>query len=144
DPLIVLDSADLEKAASFAARNSFRNAGQVCVSTERIYVESAVAERFVDLLVENTRKMKQGPGTEPDARVGPVINARQRDHVLRQSDEAVARGARVAHGGSGHHGLFVTPTVLTGVTHEMSIARDETFGPVACVTAVGDDDEAVR
>ncbi len=144
DPLIVLDSADLARAASFAARNSFRNAGQVCVSTERIYVHERVAERFVDLLVEETRTMKQGPGADPASRVGPMINTRQRDHVLQQIDEAVAQGARVACGGSGHHDLYVTPTVLTGVTHDMSIAREETFGPVACVTVVRDDDEAVK
>jgi succinate-semialdehyde dehydrogenase/glutarate-semialdehyde dehydrogenase len=144
DPLIVLDSADLARAASFAARNSFRNAGQVCVSTERIYVHERVAERFVDLLVEETKTLTQGPGTDPASRVGPMINARQRDHVLGQIDDAVAQGARVVHGGSGHHALYVTPTVLAGVTHAMNIAREETFGPVACVTVVRDDDEAVK
>lgn len=144
DPLIVLDSADLAKAASFAARNSFRNAGQVCVSTERIYVHERVADRFVDLLVEETRTLKQGPGTDSASRVGPMVNARQRDHVLGQIEDAVAHGARVACGGSGHQALYVTPTVLTGVTHDMSIAREETFGPVACVTVVRDDDEAVK
>ncbi|ACY15225.1 Aldehyde Dehydrogenase [Haliangium ochraceum DSM 14365] len=144
DPLLVLDSADLVQAAKFAARNSFRNAGQVCVSTERIYVHESVAEAFTDLLIDESKKMKQGPGSEADSRVGPMINARQRDHVLRQIDEAVGQGARVRQGGSGHEGLFVTPTVLTEVTHEMAIARDETFGPVACVIAVRDDDEAVR
>ena len=143
DPMVVLDSADLAKAASFAARNSFRNAGQVCVSTERIYVQEAVAERFQDLLVEATRKLSQGNGMDDGVEIGPMINARQRDHVLGQLDTAVGQGARVACGGDGHRDLFVTPTVLTGVTHDMDIAREETFGPVACVSVVASDDEAV-
>jgi acyl-CoA reductase-like NAD-dependent aldehyde dehydrogenase len=143
DPLIVLDSADLAKAASFAARSSFRNAGQVCVSTERIYVHERAAERFLDLLAAETGKIQQGPGMDPASRVGPMVSARQRDHVLRQLEDAVARGARVVCGGSGHRDLYVTPTVLTGVTSDMSIAREETFGPVTCVTVVRDDDEAV-
>ena len=144
DPLIVLDSANLEKAAKFAASSSFRNAGQVCVSTERIYVDKSVANRFVDLLVQETGKYTQGNGMDKGTRVGPMINAHQRDHVLHQLDEAASSGAEIKAGGSGHHDLFVTPTVLTGVTHEMSIGRDETFGPVACVSAVDNDEEAVK
>jgi acyl-CoA reductase-like NAD-dependent aldehyde dehydrogenase len=144
DPLIVLDDADLERAAKFAARNCFRNAGQVCVSTERIYVDERVAGRFVDLLVDETRKLKVGGGFEPDVRVGPMVSEQQRDHVLRQIDAAVAMGARVAHGGAGHRGNFVMPTVLVGVRPDMPIAQEETFGPVACVTPVRDADEAVR
>lgn len=143
DPLVVLSSADVAEAARFAARNSFRNAGQVCVSTERIYVHESIAERFVDLLAQEARGLKQGNGMEAGTQVGPMVNARQRDHVLRQIDDALKRGAQLVHGGEGHRELFVTPTVLRGVTHEMSIAREETFGPVACVTVVKSDDEAV-
>lgn len=144
DPLLVLDGADVAAAARFAARNSYRNAGQVCVSTERIYVAAPVAERFVDLLAEETAKLRVGPGSDPDTDVGPMISERQRDHVLRQIEDAVARGARVVAGGTGHRDRFVAPTLLTGVTAEMDIARDETFGPVACVTVVANEDEAVR
>jgi len=144
DPLVVLEDADLATAAKFAANSSFRNAGQVCVSTERIYVPRSVSEKFVDLLVQETAKMKLGSGLEDGTRVGPMINARQRDHVLAQIDEAVSKGAKVVAGGEGHRDNFVVPTVLTDVTHDMSIGRDETFGPVACVTVVDDEDEAVR
>lgn len=144
DPLIVLDSADVARAAKFAARSSFRNAGQVCVSTERIYVHQGVAARFVDLLREETAKLTQGPGLEPETRVGPMINAAQRDHVLGQIERALGQGAEVACGGAGHRDLFVTPTVLTGVRHDMDIAHEETFGPVACVIEVADDDRAVE
>jgi acyl-CoA reductase-like NAD-dependent aldehyde dehydrogenase len=143
DPLIVLDDADLAAAASFAARNSFGNAGQVCVSTERIYVHEAVAAEFVAKLVESARSFTVGNGLDGGTRVGPLVNARQRDHVLEQVHDAVAAGAVVAYGGEARDGLFVTPTVLTGVTHAMGIAVDETFGPVACVTRVGSDDDAV-
>lgn len=144
DPLIVLDGADLEAAARFAARNSYRNAGQVCVSTERIYVDAAIADRFVDLLAAETRAMRVGRGTEDGTQVGPMVSARQREHVLRQIRDAVERGATVAAGGDELGGNFVSPTLLTGVTPEMEIAREETFGPVACVTAVAGEDEAVR
>ncbi|HKE17877.1 MAG TPA: aldehyde dehydrogenase family protein [Kofleriaceae bacterium] len=143
DPLIVLDDADLDRAARFAARNSFRNAGQVCVATERIYVAEKIAEPFVTRLVAETSKFATGSGLDPATRVGPMISAEQRDHVLRLVDQAVSMGARVATGGAGHHGNFVTPTVLVDVRPDMAIATEETFGPVACVTVVKDDEEAV-
>ncbi len=93
DPMVVLESADLEKAAKFAAWNSFRNAGQVCVSTERIFVPDSVADRFEALLVEAGEAMKQGDGLDEGIRVGPMVNAQQRAHVLEQLDEAIADGA---------------------------------------------------
>ncbi len=144
DPMVVLESADLEKAAKFAAWNSFRNTGQVCVSTERIFVPDSVADRFEALLVEAGEAMKQGDGLDGGIKVGPMVNAQQRDHVLEQLDEAIAEGARVLSGGSGHHDNFVTPTILTGVREEMAIAKDETFGPVACVTRVASEKEAIE
>ena len=143
DPLVVLPDADVDKAARFAARNSFRNAGQVCVSTERIYVDRAIADRFLEKLVAEARAWTPGDGMAESTKVGPMINERQRGHVLRQIDDAVAHGARVVAGGE-HRGPFVTPTVLAGVTRDMDIAKEETFGPVACVTVVDGVDEAVR
>lgn len=143
DPMIVLESADLEKAARFAAHNSFRNAGQVCVSTERIFVPRSILDEFEGRLGEATAEMKQGPGTEEGVRVGPMIHARQRDHVLAQLEAAIQAGARIVAGGEGHRERFVTPTVLSDVTGEMAIAREETFGPVACITPVESVDEAL-
>ncbi len=143
DPMIVLDDADLSKAAKFAAFNSFRNCGQVCVSTERIFVLDSVADDFEAALSELADALRVGSGLD-DADVGPMVNARQRDHVLAQIDAAVASGARVLTGGAGHHDNFVTPTVLSDVTEEMDIGTVETFGPVACVTRVSSVDEAVR
>lgn len=144
DPLVVLDDADLEAAAEFAAQNSFRNAGQVCVSTERIYVQERVADRFEELLAARAGEMKVGPGTEEGVEIGPMIDAGQRDHVLAQIDRATAAGARVIAGGEGHHGNFVLPTVLVDVTPDMDVVREETFGPVVTVERVADDDAAVR
>ncbi len=143
DPLIVLDDADVTEAAKFAVRNSFRNAGQVCVSTERIYVDDSIADRFEEAVIKLTAEQKVGNGIEEGVTVGPMINTRQRDHVLAQIDDAVAHGARVIAGGEGHHDGFVMPTVLAGVTHDMDIMRTETFGPVACIARFRDVDEAV-
>ena len=143
DPMIVLGDADIERAAGFAARNSFRNAGQVCVSTERIYVDREVAERFTRRLVEETTRMPVGDGLDEATKIGPMVSERQRDHVLHQIDDAIRAGARLVAGG-GHRGLFLEPTVLVGVEPAMDISIEETFGPVACVTVVDGDDEAVR
>jgi acyl-CoA reductase-like NAD-dependent aldehyde dehydrogenase len=134
DPMVVLEDADLEKAAQFAAMNSYRNAGQVCVSTERIFVHESVADAFEDLLARATAQME----------VGPMVNARQRDHVLAQVREAVEKGARIRAGGTEARGNFIQPTLLSGVTDDMAIAREETFGPIACVSRVASDEEAVR
>jgi len=143
DPLIVLSDADIEQAAEFAARNSFRNAGQVCVSTERIYVHDSVADQFEDALIRHTRAMKVGAGTEEGVRIGPMVSTRQRDHVLGHIDHAVRDGARVLYGNDGHHGNWIMPTILTDLPPDHPIMVHETFGPVACVVRVKDDDEAV-
>ncbi len=142
DPMIVLEHADIEKAARFAAANSFRNAGQVCVSTERIFVMEPVAEAFESALARLAAAMNVGDGLE-GSDLGPMVNARQRDHVLAQVDAAISAGATVLSGGEGHHDNYVVPTVLANVTDDMDIARIETFGPVACVTRVSSTDEAV-
>jgi acyl-CoA reductase-like NAD-dependent aldehyde dehydrogenase len=144
DPMIVLDDADVDKAARFAVRNSFRNAGQVCVSTERIYVDERVAGAFEDALLTLTAELVVGPGTEDGVDVGPMISGEQRDHVLAQVERAAREGATVRHGEAKADGNFIRPIVLTDLTHDMEIMREETFGPVACVMRVDGDDEAVR
>ena len=144
DPLIVLESADLEKTARFAAFNSFRNSGQVCVSTERIFVPEKLADQFESLLVKAVGELELGDGLEETTTLGPMVNSKQRDHVLNQIEDAVSDGAVILLGGNGHQDNFVTPTVLTEVTESMSIARDETFGPVACITRVSSVEEAIR
>ena len=142
DPLIVLEDADIEKAAKFAASNSFRNAGQVCISTERIFVVDSVAQEFEQALTKIASIMTIGSGME-DADVGPMVNSHQRDHVLDQVESAIAAGAKVLAGGDGQYDNFVAPTGLGDISEEMDIANAETFGPIACVTRVSSADEAV-
>ena len=144
DPLIVLDDADIASAARFATRNSFRNAGQVCISTERIYALPSVAGELLDAVVENARALSVGDPMNEANDIGPMVSEEQRDHVLAQVREAVADGARIAWRGEAPSGNFIAPIVLADVTHEMRIAREETFGPVACFIAVADEEEAIR
>jgi succinate-semialdehyde dehydrogenase/glutarate-semialdehyde dehydrogenase len=144
DPMLVLDGADLEKTGKFAANNSFGNSGQVCVSTERIYVNKKSADEFVKHLCAAAAEKTVGNGLDENTKLGPMINSRQRDHVLGQIDAAIQEGAVLAYGGEGHHDNFINPTVLRGITHDMAIAREETFGPVACVIEVENDDQAIE
>ena len=144
DPLIVLPDADLEAAASFAARNSFRNAGQVCVSTERIFVHRSIAERFESLVAEKAKGLTQGPGREPGTTIGPMVNARQKEHVLRQIASAIGEGAKAIAGNEPRPGNFVAPTVLVDVRPDMAIMREETFGPVASIVRYDEVDHAIR
>lgn len=145
DPLVVLEGADVARAARYAARNSFHNAGQVCVATERIYVVDALHETFVEALLAEAARLKVGDPLQPDTFVGPMVHDRQRRQVQAAVDRAVAQGATVAwRGEAPDGGCFLAPVVLTGCTHAMDIARDETFGPVACVYRAADEDEAVR
>jgi len=142
DALIVLDDANLEDAASFTVQNSFRNSGQVCVSTERTYVADAVAEEFENLVVEKTKEWKQGDPTDENVRIGPMVSSIQRDIVLDQLEQALKDGAVLRCGGETHEN-FIQPTVLTGCTHDMRIMHDETFGPICCVQRFSTDTEAI-
>ncbi len=147
DPLIVLEDADITAAAAFAVRNSFRNSGQVCVSTERIYVADKVADAFTAAVVDGARALKQGDGALATTEIGPMASARQKKIVMDQLRGAIADGAKClfgeCDGNAASAGNFIRPTVLVGVTHAMSIMRDETFGPVASIMRVKSDDEAV-
>lgn len=143
DPLIVLEGADLDAAAEFAARNSFRNCGQVCVSTERIYVQDTIADAFTARLVESAKAYPSGDPLAEGTVLGPMVMRAQKEHVARQVNDAIARGARLVLGRTDLPGNFMPATILTGVTHDMDIMRTETFGPVAAVTTVRTPDEAV-
>ncbi len=143
DPLVVLEDADIKAAAKFAVNNSFRNAGQVCVSTERIYVDEKIADAFEREVVQLAGDLKTGDGMEENVNVGPMINDTQREHVLKQIRAAVSQGAHVAFGRADHPDCFILPPVLTNVTHDMDIMRDETFGPVACIERFTDTDDAI-
>jgi succinate-semialdehyde dehydrogenase/glutarate-semialdehyde dehydrogenase len=154
DPMIVLEDADLEAAASAAVWGAFANSGQACASVERCYVQEGIAERFTERVVALTRSLRQDIGTREGTDVGAMSSERQLRTVEEHVADAVARGARVLAGGgrprsssSGvapQGGTFHEPTVLTGVTHEMSVMREETFGPVLPLMTFGTEEEAVR
>jgi aldehyde dehydrogenase (NAD+) len=143
DALIVLDDADIEHAVNAATFGSFMHQGQICMSVERIIVHKDVAKEFTEKFVANTKKLKVGNPREMANCIGPIINQKQLDKIREQVEDAVAKGATVLCGGK-HQGLFFEPTVLTNVTRDMKIMREETFGPVAPVITVGSVDEAIE
>lgn len=143
DPLIVLDDADIDAAASYAVGSGFENAGQMCVSVERIYCAEEVADEFEAKVAELAGKIKIGRWDDPQAVMGPMINQRQRDHVISQINEALGLGARAICGGADHPDRFVIPTVLVNVTDSMSIMKEETFGPVVAIARFDDIDDAI-
>lgn len=148
DPMVVCADADLDRTANGAVWAAFSNSGQICMSVERLYVEDAVHDALVERIVERTRTLRQGVETD-DAPidVGAMIAPSQMAIVERHVADAVDKGATVLTGGARRRDLpgdFFEPTVLTGVTHDMAIMREETFGPVLPVMRVGDADEAVR
>jgi acyl-CoA reductase-like NAD-dependent aldehyde dehydrogenase len=142
-PQIVLADADLDKAADAAIVGCFYLAGQCCTAAERILVHDDVKDAFVEALVERTRALRVGDPLEEETDMGPLCT----EAVLRRTQEHVedarAKGARVVLGG-GHDGLFHEPTVLDGVTSDMLIAQEETFGPVAPIMTFETLDEALE
>jgi acyl-CoA reductase-like NAD-dependent aldehyde dehydrogenase len=146
DAMIVLADADLDTASSAAVWGSYTNCGQVCLSVERLFVEQTVAEEFVSLCAEKTKKLRIGPGSDPASDVGPLIRP---GHVQRMSDlvrDAISRGAKLVCGGHPRLDLgpnFFEPTVLTGVDSSMRLFQEETFGPILAVQIVSDAREAV-
>jgi acyl-CoA reductase-like NAD-dependent aldehyde dehydrogenase len=146
DPMIVLADANLEVASSAAVWGGFMNCGETCISVERIYVEQPVAEKFTELCVAKTKKLRVGNGEESESEVGPMISSAQLEKVEAQLRDAASRGARVVTGGVRRPELganFLEPAVVTNVTHEMDLMREETFGPVIAIRAVASADEAV-
>jgi aldehyde dehydrogenase (NAD+) len=142
DALIVLDDADIEHAVNAATFGSFMHQGQICMSVERIIVHRDVAAEFTEKFVQNTKKLKVGNPREMGNCIGPIINQKQLDKIREQVDDAVAKGAKVLCGGK-YSGLFYEPTILTNVTPDMKVMREETFGPLAPIVVVGSVDEAI-
>ncbi|WP_354639883.1 aldehyde dehydrogenase family protein [Kitasatospora camelliae] len=141
--LIVLDDADLEAAASAGAWGSFFHQGQICMAAGRHLVHRAVADRYLDLLTEHAAKLRVGDPFREQVDLGPVIDDRQLDRIEGIVRASVAAGARILTGGD-RRGPFYRPTVLAGVTPDMPAFTEEIFGPVAPVTVVADEDEAVE
>jgi succinate-semialdehyde dehydrogenase / glutarate-semialdehyde dehydrogenase len=132
-PFIVFDDADLDAAVEGAMISKYRNNGQTCVCANRIYVQAGVYDAFAEKLAAAVSKMKVGDGFEDGVTTGPLISEDAVTKVIEHIDDAKSKGAKVMTGGDRHElgGTFFQPTILTGVTREMQVASDETFGPVA-------------
>jgi len=147
DPVIVLESADPDRAASIVLRASCQATGHACQSLERVYVDSRIAPKFIESLVRQAEAVKLNFPDSHRGQIGPLIFERQADIIAGQLEDAVAKGARIMTGGQIEHhggGLWLRPTVVTGVNHDMTLMTEETFGPVVPVIVSRDTDEAVR
>ncbi|MCX6401836.1 MAG: succinic semialdehyde dehydrogenase [Propionibacteriales bacterium] len=146
NPFLVLRDADIERAAEGAVRASFSNAGQLCVSTERMFVADQVYDRFVERFVARTKAMSLGASLDWGVDMGALISADQLETVQAHVADAVAKGARVLAGGRARPDLapyFFEPTILEGVTPDMTCFGDETFGPVISLYRFHDESDAV-
>jgi benzaldehyde dehydrogenase (NAD) len=142
-PFLVLADADIERAVAAAKFGAFMHQGQICMSTERIVADRTIAEDFATQLGDRAAMLKVGDPRQPDTQIGPLINAAALDRVGELVDDAVAKGARVMSGGE-PDGPCYRPTVLMGVTPEMRIYGEESFGPVVSIVPVEGEAEAVR
>ena len=143
DPLIVMEDADLEEAATLAALGSYKNSGQRCTAIKRLLVQETVAERFVELLLEKTRAIKYGDPMDPNTDMGTVIDEAAARSFEAKVNDAVAHGARLLYGNI-RAGALYSPTVLDRVDPEMAVVRQETFGPVSPVISFRTIDDAIR
>ena len=146
NPMIVLDDADLGRAVHGAIQGCFSNTGQVCVSFERLYVQSGIFDTFVNTFMRRTKTLSLGPALDYSADVGSLISQDQLDKITAHVQDAVGKGATVLAGGNARPDLgpyFFEPTILTGVTPEMNLYREETFGPVVSIYRFEDAEDAI-
>ena len=143
DPLIVMEDADIEEAATLAASGSYKNSGQRCTAVKRILVHERVADPFTELLVEKTRAVKYGDPMDPKTDMGTVIDEQAAIRIERRVEMAIGDGARLLTGHK-RQGALYAPTVLDRVPPECELVREETFGPVSPVMRFADIDEAIR
>jgi succinate-semialdehyde dehydrogenase / glutarate-semialdehyde dehydrogenase len=146
-PAIVFEDADLEEAVTQVMASKFRNAGQTCVCANRIYVQRGIHDRFRAAMAERIAALRVGRGTKAGVQIGPLIDDAAVAKVRRHVEDAIARGAELVVGDDGSNGNgtghFSTPTLLDGITTDMLIASEETFGPVAGLTVFDTEDEAI-
>ena len=145
--MVVLDDADIEKAAAGAVRACFSSAGQLCISIERLYVHESIADAFLERFAARTRAMRLGNSLAYGAEMGSLVGERQLKTVERHVREAVDKGATVLAGGAARPDIgpyFFEPTILDGVEGSMAVCEEETFGPVVSVYRFSDVDDAVE
>lgn len=147
DPMIVFQDANLERAVKGAAWGALTNSGQVCMSTERIYVEAPILEEFSDKLKKEVAQLHQENGADSD--LGSMTFGPQKEIIRQQVEDALSKGARLLHGLKPEDwpqgkGLHLTPIILTEVTHRMKVMQEETFGPIITIHPFHDEQEAIR
>ena len=144
-PFIVFDDADVDAAVKGAMQSKYRNAGQVCIATNRFYVQESIYETFVAKLTAATTRIKVGNGFEQDVWQGPLIDTQALAKVEEHVNDAVSKGAKIEYGGKRHAlgGSFFEPTVLSSVARGMKILQEETFGPVAAVVKFKTEEEVI-
>lgn len=149
-PFIVFADADLDAAVKGLFESKFRNSGQMCICTNRLYVHEEVADAFTEKLVERLKRAKVGDGREKETEIGPLVNERALNKVLEHIEDAKEKGAQVVFGGNrmteGDYakGFFCEPTVISNVTNDMKITYEETFGPVVPIVRFTEEAEVVR
>lgn len=145
-PFIVFDDADLDRAVDGAMIAKFRNAGQTCICSNRVYVQAGIYDAFVERLAERAKALKVAPGLEDGAEQGPMVDAPALEKISELVQDAVDKGGRVLAGGGAHErgGLFYAPTVIAGATPEMRVTQEEIFGPVAPVYRFETEEDAIR
>ncbi|WP_281657777.1 NAD-dependent succinate-semialdehyde dehydrogenase [Halobacillus sp. Cin3] len=143
-PVIVMDDADLEKAVAGVLASKFRNAGQTCVCSNRVYVHESIVDSFTEKLTNEVKKLKVGSGLEEGIDLGPLIDDSAVEKIEKHVSNAVEKGAIAAYHGSRLDGLFHEPVVLTNVDDSMLCMNEETFGPVVPITTFKTEEEAVR
>jgi aldehyde dehydrogenase (NAD+) len=143
DPIIVMDDADVNKAADLAANGSYKNSGQRCTAVKRIFVHERLAADFTEALLERTKAWTFGDPLDPSVDMGTVIDERAAMLFERRVSDAVSQGARLLHGNLRRDALY-SPTLLDRVRGEMEVVQQETFGPVSPVMTFKDVDDAIR
>ncbi|MFN7944651.1 MAG: NAD-dependent succinate-semialdehyde dehydrogenase [Blastocatellia bacterium] len=146
-PVLIFDDADLNRAVEGALITKFRNTGQSCIASNRIYVQRGIYDRFLSAFVEKTKALKAGDGLEPGVDIGPLIDEAGVRKALEHIDDAVSQGARLLCGGKrmeGRAGFFIEPAVLSDVPKHALCMSEETFAPVAPVTVFDTEDEAIE
>ena len=144
DPMIVMRDANLEQAARFAVAGSFENSGQMCTSIERIYVDERIADKFEQRVTEIANMYQIGPWDMPNVNIGPIINATQHGKIVEQLKDAQQKGATFLLGDIEQPERYIRPTVITGMTPEMKLETEETFGPVVAISRYSNIEDAIE
>ena len=146
DPFIVLEDADIEKAANGAVKGRFINCGQSCIASKRFFVSKKIADKFIEIFVKQASRLKVGDPMTMENDIGPLVNKESLDNISSIVENAKTKGAEILLGGSkiDGKGHYYSPTILTNIKPDMRVATEETFGPVAPITVVDDENEAIN